>query len=189
MSKLASRIFIAAVVASCTICLSSFSRCVADEAASETIEMAGGKVVAQKPAEWKSVPPKNNMVQLEYAAPADSETPARITVSQATGSIEQNVARWISQFDGASKDDATIEEKEVDGCKVHKVDITGTFLQKSGGPFAPGPAEKMADYRMIGVIIDSETVGKIFIKITGPKDIVEKLNEGVDKMIASIDVK
>ncbi len=155
----------------------------------EKIGMAGGKVVAAKPAEWKSVRPKINMIEHEFVAPAEGEQQARVTIMQATGTVEANIDRWVAQFDGAKKEDAKVEEKDVNGMKVHVVDITGTFTQKMGGPFAPGPTEKLENHRMIGVIIESKSEGKIFIKMTGSNDVVAKLKDGVDKMVSTIEEK
>ncbi len=170
------------VVVACNVSTSSAKE-------DEKIEMAGGKVVASKPTEWKAVKPKINMIEHEFVAPAEGEQQARVTVMQATGSVDANIERWIGQFDGAKKEDAKIEDKEVNGLKVHVVDITGTFMQKMGGPFAPGPTEKLENHRMIGVIIESKNEGKIFIKMTGPNDVVAKLKEGVDKLVSTVEEK
>lgn len=155
----------------------------------DTISMAEGKIVAHKPEDWKSVKPKFNMIQHEFVAPKDGENQARITISQAGGSIDQNIDRWVLQFDGFKKEDAKIEEKEVGKIKVHTVDMAGTFLQKAGGPFSQGPTEKLENYRLLGVIIETKDSGKIFIKMTGPNDTVEKLKDGMTKLVDSIEEK
>ncbi len=154
----------------------------------ETVKIAGGKVLATKPAEWKTIQPKMQMIEHEFVAPADAQPAdaARITIMQAAGSIDANIDRWIAQFEGSKKSDAKIEELDIAGCKVHMVDITGTFVQKMGGPFAPGPTESFKDYRMLSAIIETKNEGKIFVKMTGPNATVEKLADGMKKMIQEI---
>jgi len=39
------------------------------------------------------------------------------------------------------------------------------------------------------VIIETKTSGKVFIKMTGPKDTVEKLKDGMTKLVDSIEIK
>ncbi len=156
---------------------------------SETIAMAGGKAIAAKPADWKTVKPKMQMIEHEFNAPEVGEDSARITIMQATGSIDANIDRWVAQFEGAKREDAKVEDKEVSGVKVHVVDITGTFVQKMGGPFAPGPTEKLENHRMLAAIIETKEEGKIFIKMTGPAATVEKLADGMKKMVYEIEVK
>jgi hypothetical protein len=157
----------------------------------DTIAMAGGKVVAYKPADWKDVKPKISMIEHEFVAPKEGEEKdqARITVMQAGGTVEANIERWKSQFEALKKDDVKTEDKEVGTAKVHIVDMSGTYLQKSGGPFTPGPAERLENYRLLGVIIETKTSGKVFIKMTGPKDTVEKLKDGMTKLVDSIEIK
>lgn len=111
---------------------------------------------------------------------------------QAGGSIEANIKRWIGQFsqpDGkATKEVAKVEEFEVDGTKVHWVDISGTFAESmGGGPFAPGKIVKREGHRMIGVIVvPKESRAQYFIKMTGKKDLVEKLAKDFQKSLKEL---
>lgn len=157
----------------------------------EKLELAGGKLLMIAPANWESVPPKSQILEYEFKAPKDKkEDTARITVSSASGSIDANIERWIGQFDGAKKDDAKIDKKDVAGVTVHMVDIAGTFKDSmGGGPFAPGPVKKRENYRMLGAIIETKEGGKIFVKMTGPKDTVESLAEGFKSSLHGLTAK
>ena len=157
-----------------------------DKVVVEKIDLGEGKYSMVAPIEWRKVKPRSSIIQAEFRAPRDlkDDDAARVTVMQAGGDLQANIDRWIGQFDGAKKEDAKVEKKEIAGQTVHIVDITGTFKESmGGGPFAPGPTKKLPDYRMLGAIITTKDSGTTFIKMTGPKDIVGKLTESFRKSI------
>lgn len=171
----------------------------AQEAAAKadgTVALAGGKILFKAPAEWKKVPPKNNIILSEFSAPANAEKEkqARITFSSATGGIEGNLTRWYGQFtqpDGSvTKDKSKLEKFEVAGQTIHFVDIPGTFADSMGaGPFQQAPTVKRENYRMLGAIVETKDMGTYFIKATGPTESIEKLKEGFHKMLDTMEVK
>lgn len=153
------------------------------------IALADGKLLLKVPAEWKSVEPKNRIIQFEFAAPAKepkAENQAIVTVMSAGGSIADNINRWYSQFnqpDGsATKDKSKVEKIEVAGQTVHIVDIPGNFKDQRT------PVVK-ENYRMLGGIIETKEMGQHFFKITGPSATVEKLKDGFRKMLEGMEVK
>ncbi len=149
----------------------------------EMLELAKGKVVVAKPETWKTVPPKSPMIESEFKVVGEGESFARITIMQASGGIESNIDRWIGQFDGVKKEDAKVEKKDVDQTKIHMVEIAGTF-KESMGPMVPGAAtKKQENYKMLGAILELKDGSLIFIKATGPKDIVNGMREGFVKML------
>jgi hypothetical protein len=157
-----------------------------DKPAPEKIDLGEGKYSMMAPIEWRKVEPRSKIIQAEFRAPRDlkDDEAARVTIMQAGGDIQANIDRWIGQFDQAKKEDAKVEKKEIAGQTVHFVDITGTYKESmGGGPFAPGPTKKLPDYRMIGAIVVTKDAGTTFIKMTGPKDIVEKLVESFKKSV------
>ncbi len=167
-------------------------------AGDQKISLADGKMVLKAPAEWKTVPPKSPIVQYEFSAPASdakAENQARITVMGAGGSIEQNIERWYGQFEqadgSATKDKSKVEKFDVGGQTVHFVDIPGTFKDGGGaGPFQrPATVVKRDNYRMLGAIIETKSMGTHFFKITGPTETVEKLKDGFRKMLETMEVK
>ncbi len=168
----------------------------AAEKAEGVVSLAGGKIRMKAPAQWKSVPPKNNIILSEFAAPADAakEKQARITISSATGGVQNNIDRWYGQFsqpDGsATKDKAKVEKFEAAGQTVHFVDIPGTFADSGGaGPFQQAPAVKRENYRMLGAVIETKDYGTLFVKATGPAESIETLKEGFRKMLDTMEVK
>jgi hypothetical protein len=157
----------------------------------EVLDLADGKIVAIKPEAWKSVQPKSNMIQYEFRTPAEGEKSVRITIMSAGGSIESNIDRWIGQFEGTKKDDTKVEKKEIESTTLHTVEIAGTFKESMGGPFAPGGGKvtKMENYKMLGAILELKDGAKVFIKATGPADLVGDMKENFMKMLEAIKVK
>ncbi len=161
------------------------------------IELSDGKLIMTAPAAWKKMQPKSSIVQYEFSAPADAKADAetaRITLMQAGGSIDANIERWYGQFeqpDGKStKDKSKTEKFEVDGQTVHWVDIPGNFKETmGGGPFSGGKTVVREDYRMLGAIIVTTDQTQYFIKLTGPKDVVEKLSDGFKKSLKELETK
>jgi len=155
----------------------------------EMLEIGGGKIVVEKPAAWKTVP-KGQMLEHEFKAPAEGENSARITIMSASGSIDANIERWIGQFDGATKADTKIEKKEVGDTKIHIVEISGTFKESMGGPFAPNAGtKKKENYKMLGAILELKDGAKVFIKATGPKETIADLRDAMVKMLEGLKTK
>ena len=158
-----------------------------DAAQSETLNLAGGKLTLEKPASWKTMPPKSNIVQYEFRAPAEGEESSRVTIMGATGGIEANIARWVGQFDGLKRSDAKVEKKTVQKTTAHIVELEGTYKDSmGGGPFAPGPVKKLENHAMLGVILELEGGDTVFVKMTGPKKIVAGEREAFIKMIEGL---
>lgn len=169
----------------------------ADEPKTTKVELSDGKITLTAPSDWKSVQPRNNIIQYEFIAPADEqdkEKQCRITFTAATGGIEANIERWYGQFQqpdsSSTKDKSKVEKMEVSGQTVHLVDIPGTFKDTMGGPFFQNrPPVMRENYRMLGAIVETKNAGTHFIKVTGPADQVEKQLEGFKKMLKGLEVK
>lgn len=158
-----------------------------ESAKAETLSFANGKITVEKPASWKTVPPKSNIVQYEFRAPAEGEQTARVTVMGATGGIEANIVRWIGQFEGLTRADAKIEKKTIQKTTVHIVELEGTYKDSmGGGPFAPGPVKKVENHAMIGLIFELEGGELVFVKMTGPKKTIAGEREAVMKMVEGL---
>jgi hypothetical protein len=169
----------------------------ADDANTKTIKLADGKLVLEVPKDWKQEEPKSRIVQYEFSAPGEKagntkeEERARITIMASGGGVEANIDRWYGQFDQpdgkATKNVAKVEKFEAAGQTIHYVDIKGTFKDTMGaGPFSGRPAVQRTDYRMLGAIIESEDAGDFYLKITGPAELLEGLDEGFRKMLKEL---
>ena len=87
------------------------------------------------------------------------------------GGVDQNFKRWVDQFtaDGRKVKSTTGECPQG---KYHVSDISGTYLQSSGGPFAGGKKTPMPEYRSISVVLAVANEGTYFIRLTGPEKTV-----------------
>jgi len=144
---------------------------------------------------WVRKQPKVRIIEHEFAAPAaegDKED-ARFTVMGAGGAIEDNITRWMGQFDqpdGKETKDVTKKEKKtVAGADVYVVDITGTYKDSAGGPFAGGKVVERPDYRMLAAIIVTEKDGNYFLKLYGPKKTMAANEAGFQKMVTGLQKK
>lgn len=171
--------------------VTSLPKVKAEDAAPAKLDLPGGKLVMNMPATWEQVQPRSGIVDMEFRAPKQAkEDAARITIMRATGGVEANVDRWVSQFEGVKKSDAKLDKKEVANSTVHIVDISGTFKDSmGGGPFAPGPVKLRENHRMIGAIIETKDSGTIFIKMTGDQPIIEQLADGFKKSLGELKAK
>jgi hypothetical protein len=139
---------------------------------------------------WEKVEPRVNMIEVEFKIPKSEsdENDGRLTIMGSGGSVEDNLIRWYGQFiqpDG--KDSAAVakvEEKTIQDMKVHLVDISGTFLDKPGGPF--GPSEERENYRMLAAIIESASHGNYFVKFYGPAKTVDDNHDAFMKLVDSV---
>ena len=160
---------------------------VADDVRAFTI--ADGGFALEAPADWKRVQPKSGIVETEFAIPSEGEglQPGRMTVMGAGGSVQANVDRWYGQFsqpDGsATKDKATTKTLKLAGCSVTLVDVTGTYKDMPGGPFAGGKSVDRPDYRMLAAIMETQDKGSYFLKFYGPAATVAKHADGFRKMV------
>jgi gluconolactonase len=142
--------------------------------------------------EWKSVPPKSNMLEAEFQIPktGNDVKDGRLTIMRASGSNEANIARWQGQFkqeDGSTTASKTKTSKEtIAEQTVHFVSITGTYLDSVGGPFSGTPKVERKDYRMMATIIETADFGKVFVKLYGPKSMIDKNEKSFKALIKSM---
>jgi hypothetical protein len=154
-----------------------------------TFTISGGGMSLEAPAGWKRVEPKSGIVETEFSIPgeAEAEVAGRMTVMGAGGTVQANIDRWYGQFtqpDGsATKDKATSKKINVAGCAVTMVDISGTYKDMPGGPFAGGRAIERPEYRMLAAIIEVPDQGNYFLKFYGPAKTVAKHADGFRAMI------
>jgi hypothetical protein len=93
------------------------------------------------------------------------------------GSAQDNVARWFAQFPGSEAKRKT-NEVQAGPAKITFAMTEGTF--SSGMP--GGPTKPMEDYALCGAILPSAD-GDVFVKMTGPKAVVEGAKEAFMKMV------
>jgi len=155
--------------------------------------IADGSLSLEAPAGWQRVQPKTGIVETEFSIPSEGTTPdgtplaaGRMTVMGAGGSVEANIDRWCGQFTqpggGSTKDASATKTLKIGGRDVTLVDITGTYQDSPGGPFAGGTTIQRPGYRMLAAIVEGPD-GNYFLKFYGPAATVEKHADGFRKMV------
>jgi hypothetical protein len=97
------------------------------------------------------------------------------------GGTKPNIERWYSQFqEPRDKINARSEETTIGKHKVTYVQAEGTYMSGMPG----GPQTPMAGAALAGAIIEAEQ-GNIFIRMTGPKELVTASLADFKKMVES----
>ncbi|GAC1353228.1 MAG: hypothetical protein NVSMB1_24500 [Polyangiales bacterium] len=138
------------------------------------------------PAKWKTMPNPNAMRKATYRVPkADGDhDDADMSVSQAGGSVDANIQRWVSQFDGV-KEPAKKTERTVAGFKVTIAEVQGSF---NGGGMPGAPSAPKASYAMLAAIVETPGGTQWFFKLVGPAKSVAAARTDFDKLVSSIHV-
>lgn len=159
----------------------------------ETKPPADGRVAAgglsfPVPEGWRSVPPSNAMreAELVFADPAD---PGRICVaalSRAGGDVQSNINRWSGQVLDSSGQPAspTVSQATVNGMKVHLVELVGKYQDGMPG----GAATPRENWMMRGAIIEGAGGPgmMVFVKMTGPADLMASCSDGWKQLIDGV---
>ena len=97
------------------------------------------------------------------------------------GGVDDNVARWAKQFEGAPAPKRTTAT--AGGMRVTRAEVAGTYLAP-GGP-AMQSTGKRPGYRLLGAIVEAPQ-GNVFFKLTGPLATVGAAEAELDALVASI---
>jgi hypothetical protein len=97
------------------------------------------------------------------------------------GGVDDNVARWAKQFEGAPAPERSTGT--VAGLRVTRAAVAGTYLAP-GGPAMQATGKK-AGYRLLGAIVEAPG-GNVFFKLTGPAATVAAAKADFDAHVASI---
>ena len=142
------------------------------------VEVAGFSF--DPPKDWKSTPLSSNMRKAQFEAKSESGDKAEIAFfhfgSSGAGGIQANIDRWMKQFENPQG--KLVKTEKVGTVSVTFAQAHGTFL--SGRPF--GPKTPNPGFALTAAIIDGPA-GSIFIKMTGPKAVVDQNTEPMKKMV------
>jgi hypothetical protein len=146
---------------------------------------AAGGVQWTIPARWTSGA-GSTMRVATYAVPAAKGSNAGECAvfffgSGQGGGVEDNVARWGKQFEGAPVPKRTAST--VAGMHVTRAEVAGTYLAP-GGPMMQSTGKKTG-YRLLGAIVEAPE-GNVFFKLTGPAATVSAAQADFDALVASL---
>lgn len=147
------------------------------------------------PAAWKVEAPSSSMRQAQIAIPQSKESGdsegAELVVfhfgAREGGSIQENLDRWYSQFEGPDGKPPTasakVGKRDAGGLAVTTVDVGGRYV----APKRPGSPEKYdkPNFRMLGAVVTTPG-GNFFFKLVGPAKTVEENAKRFDAAIDSV---
>jgi hypothetical protein len=97
------------------------------------------------------------------------------------GTVDQNIDRWIGQFETSSVPSRA--SKDINGMKVTLVQIAGAYLAP-GGPMMQSTGKK-ENFRLLGAIVEGPE-GSVFYKLTGPAKTVTAAEGEFNALVDSI---
>ncbi len=97
------------------------------------------------------------------------------------GSVNDNLSRWISQFENGGKHQ--FSSKEINGMNFTLIQISGTYLSPSGP--AMESQGKKAGYQLLGAIVEAPQ-GLVFFKFTGPEKTVTASESAFNQLVNSV---
>lgn len=141
------------------------------------------------PADFKRTEVKSRIIEHEFQATAgegDAKKTARVTMMAAGGDVKANISRWKGQFAGGEAEDQKTEEMKVGDWNVYVVDVTGSYQERTGGPFAGGKVVERTGYAMTGAILVHAEGRKYFVKMIGPQQVIKANRKAFVEMIKGI---
>ncbi len=151
-----------------------------------TQEVAVKDIKLIVPKAWKQEEPSNQLriTQFKLVASEGDKEAAELAISQfggGGGAIDDNIKRWVNQFDSKDRKARITKGNSAQGQYV-LVDLTGTYI--------PSPFEKkkgpMSGQRMLAVMLIVEDKGLYFLKLLGPEKTV---TEAATELRASFGAK
>jgi hypothetical protein len=145
---------------------------------------------------WVSESPSSKMRVAQYKLPKAEGDPedASLVVyyfgPAQGGSVDANIARWISQMQRPSSDSSNETAKTqtltVNGLKVTTVDVAGTYTAE----MSPGSAThyNKPGFRLRGAVVETPR-GFYFAKLIGPAKTVDHWKEAFNDYVKSFEFK
>jgi len=137
-----------------------------------------------KPAKWATQKTASRMRAAQFGVPGAKGQEAAECVffyfgPGAGGGAQANLQRWAKQFAAEPKPKFKVEEAKIADTPVAYLFGEGTFMK--GPPFGGAKVPKK-DYGMAAAVLGTQP-GYIFVKMTGPKAVVEAAKVDFKKMI------
>lgn len=140
----------------------------------------------KRPGRWEVQPPRQMRIAT-YTVPAaegdaeGGECAIFYFGSGQGGGVDQNIDRWVNQFENPGGVDRS--SKEVNGLNVVLVQIAGTYLAPSG-PMMESQGKK-DNYRLLGAIVNAPE-GLVFFKYTGPAKTIAASEAEFNSLVESL---
>lgn len=134
-----------------------------------------------RPAAWEWVETTSAMRKAQLKVPdAKKKESAEVVFfhfgAGNAGGTKANVDRWMRQFRDAKN--PKTEEVTANGTKITYVQTEGTYMSGMPG----GPQTPMENQMLQGAILENDE-GSVFVKMTGPADLVKGTKDEFRKMV------
>jgi hypothetical protein len=143
----------------------------------------GPELTWTAPSSWQKAPTPGPMRKATYTIKGPDDRGAEVSVSQAGGSVMDNVKRWAGQMIGSDK---TLKqhEKKVGPYAVTIVEMVGEY-QASMMPNAP-TVGAIPDSMFVGAIVELGNGQSLFFKMVGSTATVKAARADFDAMVDSV---
>jgi len=143
-----------------------------------------GQFTFKRPEKWEWVKPTSEMRAAELKVP-DAKGKADVIFfifgGGQGGGTKANIDRWLAKFqEPRDKINAKTEEASFGPRKVTYVQAQGTY----DGAMPGGPKMLLKEHALLGAIIEGGE-GNVFVRMTGPIDVVKGAEGEFKKMIES----
>jgi hypothetical protein len=143
-----------------------------------------GAVKWNAPRRWEAKP-ASGMRSATYLIPAangDSEGAECAVFERLGGGVQENITRWIGQFEKADGP-PTQRQETINSLLVTTIDVSGTF--KGGGAMMGQSSAPKGGFRLLGAIVEGPD-GPVFFKLTGPAKTVAAAQGEFQAMLRSL---
>ena len=160
--------------------------------AETTREEKVGDFVLHIPGDWKKEQPSSKMRALQFGIPVGGipvgdgdQRPAELAVFnfKGSGSVDQNIKRWIDQFDSEGRKQQLFEGKTANG-RYWLADISGTYNKSIGPPFLRKTQSEPGS-RVLAMIFVGKQGTVLYLKLVGPDKTVAAQAERMRKVISA----
>ena len=145
-------------------------------------QFAVGEFQFKPPTGWKWVESSSAMRKAQFEVGEGKERAEVVFFyfgPGGAGGTDANVQRWLQQFEEPRDQlKAKVEKSDLGGKEVTLVQAEGTYL--SGQPGGPKTAQPGS--MLYGAIVESKQ-GNVFIRLVGPKKVVEAAQPALRRLI------
>jgi len=147
------------------------------------------RLSAPVPTRWVSQPPANAMRLAQFQVPGESRQEDAEVIffyfgQGEGGSVEDNIARWQSQFSSTEGNSITptVQHLAVSGMPVTTVELTGSYSRAMGMVSSGAPTP---DQTLLVAIVETPQ-GNLTIQLYGPRSTVAANKEDFLAMVRGI---
>jgi hypothetical protein len=156
---------------------------IAGESTGETQPLTVQGLVWSVPTAWTKRTSSSSMVVAEYVVGPNSGNGEAVVkyFGNIGGGVDANIERWRTQVlnpEGAAVEETNTKHRTVAGVKVTTVAMEGTLKASEMG----GPSKNMPNSSFRAAIFEGPS-GTVFIKFTGPADVVAQNEAAWNSMV------